>query len=158
MNYLDKNGVSYLWNKIKNRIIPISGGGTGATNGKQGLLNLGGIYIETLWTNPNRDVKIDEQNIMLKTNTCTMIMITHISGINNPSDAMNQTVIIPEVGAGGQICGTASALIFSRGYTWRSQNVLGIGTAQRVPIYGNSGARTTVNDRFIPLAVYGLTF
>lgn len=31
MNYLDKTGVTYLWNKIKNyianRIVPVSGGG-----------------------------------------------------------------------------------------------------------------------------------
>lgn len=137
---------------------PNIGGGTGATNGKQGLLNLGGIYIETLWTNPNRDVAVNEQNIILKTNTCSMIMITHISGINNPNDVMNQTVIIPEIGAGGQVCGTASALIFSRGYTWRSQNILAVGNARSVRTYGNSGANTNVNTRFIPLKVYGLTF
>lgn len=121
-------------------------------------MNLGGIYIETLWTNPNRDVEVNAQNIILKTNTCSMIMITHISDINNPSNAMNQTVIIPEIGAGGQVCGETSAFIFSRGYTWRSQNILSVGNARSVRTYGKSGANINVNTRFIPLKVYGLTF
>lgn len=45
MNYLDKTGVAYLWDKIKsyiqNRITPISGGGTGANSSEQARINLG---------------------------------------------------------------------------------------------------------------------
>lgn len=44
MNYLDKTGVAYLWDKIKsyiqNRITPISGGGTGANSVADALENL----------------------------------------------------------------------------------------------------------------------
>lgn len=41
MSYLDKNGLQYLVNKIKNRIIPLDKGGTGATTLFDAKKNLG---------------------------------------------------------------------------------------------------------------------
>lgn len=41
MSYLDKTGLQYLVNKIKNRIIPLDKGGTGATNLDDAKTNLG---------------------------------------------------------------------------------------------------------------------
>lgn len=40
MSYLDKTGLQYLVNKIKNRVIPIDKGGTGATTTSQARSNL----------------------------------------------------------------------------------------------------------------------
>lgn len=40
MSYLDKTGLQYLVNKIKNRVIPIDKGGTGATTTTQARHNL----------------------------------------------------------------------------------------------------------------------
>jgi hypothetical protein len=41
MSYLDKTGLQYLVNKIKNRVIPLDKGGTGATNLYDAKTNLG---------------------------------------------------------------------------------------------------------------------
>lgn len=41
MSYLDKTGLQYLVNKIKNRVIPLDKGGTGATNLADAKTNLG---------------------------------------------------------------------------------------------------------------------
>lgn len=40
MSYLDKTGLQYLVNKIKNRVIPLDKGGTGATNLADAKTNL----------------------------------------------------------------------------------------------------------------------
>ena len=115
-----------------------------------------GIKLKELWTNVSPESDFAGQDLTLTNNNADMLAITHESNADSPTDAANQTVIIGQVGTGGQVNVQASAILMSRGYTWHEQNKLSIGDAQRVPTYGNSASRTEVNNRLVPLAVYGI--
>ena len=112
--------------------------------------------VKTLWTNASPDSSLGAQELTLLANTSDMLAITHESNSDSPLDAANQTVIIGKVGTGGQANVQAAATLLSRGYSWVTQNVLSIGDGQRVPTYGNSGARTEANNRLVPIAIYGI--
>lgn len=115
-----------------------------------------GIKLKKLWTNASPGSDFAGQNLTLPDNDADMLAITHESNADAPKDAANQTVIIGQVGTGGQVNVQATAILMSRGYTWGEQNKLSIGDAQRVPTYGNAASRTEVNNRLVPLAVYGI--
>lgn len=115
-----------------------------------------GIKLKELWTNASPTSDFAGQILTLPENNADMLAIIHESNADAPTDAANQTVIIGRVGTGGQVNVQATAILMSRGYTWGEQNKLSIGDAQRVPTYGNAASRTEVNNRLVPLAVYGL--
>lgn len=115
-----------------------------------------GIKLKELWTNVSPESDFAGQVLTLTNNNADMLAITHESNADAPTDAANQTVIIGRVGTGGQVNVQATAILMSRGYTWGEQNKLSIGDAQRVPTYGNAASRTEVNNRLVPLAVYGI--
>lgn len=140
MAYLDRAGLEHLVDKIKNRIIPISKGGTGKTTATAALTALGGAGIKKLWTNASIGSDFGAQTITLPSSTATHILIL---------DNHGQVFIIPK-DAGKIVCYGCEAYPTQRSFTYtNSKLVVSIGE------YLNSGWKTG-NSYLKPWQIFAL--
>lgn len=117
-----------------------------------------GIKIVKLWENASPTSQFADQTLQINTANYQMILITFRGSSGSTGNANGGSALIGIIGEVAQIVTENSARITRRSAYWINTSEIQIADCQTIVTYNNAGARTTENQRSIPVAIYGIKF